>query len=370
MEIKPYLVVPKMIPQPTWGGDYIATFKQRSDEKLHTPIGQSYELSSESMLTSVTDSRDLPIELGDPSTGKTTAVIGDTNSLFSLQSLIDVNPVDVVGQPYLTARGNAMDILIKFTQAKGNSFQVHIKPGQTVGHWKAKPESWYFFEPGKATLGLKDPTPERLAAYKQTCQAILRVMEHLSDEVKMGVKTPGQAKVDAATYITTHSPFEYVHEINVPKDAVIDLSTGGIHHSWEEGESIPEGNIVYEVQLNVMDTDCTLRSFDKGKIGDGGKIRPIHIDEYFQALDIDPVRNDGPALMGNASDDVLFDTPYYKTRRSTTLISIPDSFQHVFVKEGVLEIAGLTVRKGASVFIPKSYQFNAISGATMIVTFF
>lgn len=370
MDIKPYLIVPKFIPQPTWGGNYIATFKGRTESDLSVPIGQSYELSSESMLTTISDSNDLPIEIGDPSTGKTTKVIGEKTSLFSLQSFMEEHPEEVVGQKYIAARGKTMDILIKFTQAKGNSFQVHVKPGVTMGHWKAKPESWYFFEPGKATLGLKDPTNDRLTEYKRTCESILSLMEELSSAVKTGTKTPGQAKVDAAAFLSTHSPFVFVNEINVPKDSIIDLSQGGIHHSWEEGGDIPNGNIVYEVQLNVMDTDCTLRSFDKGKISDDGKIRPIHIDDYFEALDTDPAHNDGPSLMNSASDTVLFDTPYYKTKKSSMLSPMSDSFQHVFVKEGILEIAGLTVRKGASVFIPKSFDFAPISTATLLITYF
>jgi hypothetical protein len=40
-----------------------------------------------------------------------------------------------------------------------------------------------------------------------------------------------------------------------------------------------------------MDKDCTLRSFDNGKIGDDGTLRPVHIDEYFQALNTDESAN-------------------------------------------------------------------------------
>ncbi len=354
MNCRPSIIVPKLIPQPTWGGEYIATYKSCVDPIITgLKIGQSYELSAESMLTSVTDSAQAPIEIGDASTGATTQVIGDSSSMFSLRSIMGTEP---------------MDILIKFTQAKGNSFQVHIRPGESVGHWKAKPESWYFFEAGKATLGLKHPTTESIAAYKKTCQEILSVMEQLSKDVKAGVKTPGQAKVDAASYIASNSPFQFVNELDVSKGTVIDLSAGGIHHSWEEGESIPDGNIVYEVQLNVMDTDCTLRSFDKGKIGDDGKIRPIHIDDYFAALDTDPTRNDVGRLVRRADGETLFATPYYTTKEVTTLMPHESSFQHVFVKDGVIELAGLTVRKGASVFIPKGFDFSPISGATLIVT--
>lgn len=351
MNICPYLIVPKLIPQPTWGGDYIANYKGITNPKiLSMKIGQSYELFSGTMLSTVTDPRDLPIEIGDPKTGKTVDVIGDTSTMFSLQSLIDQDPEAVLGKAYLEKYGPKMQILIKFTQAKGNSFQVHVRPGQQLGHWKPKPESWYYFEQGRATLGLKDPTPKRLTEYRQICLEIQARVKGLGERVKNKEISHEDAQYEIASFIQEHSPYDYVNMIDVPKGSVIDLSNGGIHHSWEEGADIPLGNILYEVQVDVMDDDCTLRSFDKGKMAEDGSIRPIHIDDYFSALDSDPQRNETESGISQISGSTIFSTPFYRSQLNVAEHSIDtiykeDSFIHRFFSMD-------SVQRGWSIFIP------------------
>ena len=119
--LRPYFIVPKLIPQPTWGGDYISAYKGIFDSTVTSvAIGQSYELSLDSMLSESFDSTLVPIEIGDPKTGNTTATIGNVEQLFSLQSFIDQNPEDVLGTKALQVHGKRMNVLIKFTQAKGN----------------------------------------------------------------------------------------------------------------------------------------------------------------------------------------------------------------------------------------------------------
>ena len=70
------------------------------------------------------------------------------------------------------------------------------------------------------------------------------------------------------------------------QDEIIDLSEGGIHHSWEENAvNHPQGNIVYELCKDIMDPVSSIRSFDKGKIKDDGTVREVHIDSYFELVD-------------------------------------------------------------------------------------
>ena len=52
-------------------------------------------------------------------------------------------------------RRQKIGLLIKFTQAKCNSYQLHIRKKLANVKWRPKPESWFFFEPGIITLGLK-----------------------------------------------------------------------------------------------------------------------------------------------------------------------------------------------------------------------
>lgn len=387
MILRPYFIVPKLIPQPTWGGDYIGNFKGITDPRVTSvAIGQSYELSSDSMLSSSTDSRTVPIELGDPKNGKTTATLGTVEDLFSLQSLIEQNSEDVLGTHAVQVHGNRMHVLIKFTQAKGNSFQVHVIPGKEFAHWKSKPESWYYFEPGKATVGLKNPTPERLAAYKNACVTIANLAERLQSDVASKSMSVEEAKQLLQAQISVENPLQYVNEVPTETGTIIDLSSGGIHHSWEEGDSIPLGNVVYEVQVNVMDNECTIRSYDKGKIGADGTVRPVHVEDYFLALDTDLSHNDVSSTIqlptstevNGATQSNLFTTPYYSSKEVTFTGTYHEdsssSFHHLFVKEGSIQCSSgdvtLVAHKGSSVFIPAAVDYSLVSpsAATVIIT--
>jgi mannose-6-phosphate isomerase class I len=391
MIIQPYLLAHKLVPQPTWGGAYIVSFKGLTEESLKQMIiGQSYELACDSSLSTVKRSTELPVEIANASDGKTQEVVGAGHTLFPLQKLIDENPEAVLGKSAIERYGKTMQILIKFTQAKGNSFQVHVRPGVVVGQWKAKPESWYFFEKGKVTLGLKSPI--QIDAYKQVCKEVETKANELSAKIKAGTVSLADGKNELATFIASHNPLQYVNELVVDKNTLIDLSEGGIHHSWEEGSEIPDGNIVYEVQVNVMDKECTLRSFDKGKINDDGSLRPIHIDDYFAALDSDEARNNPTAHMGKRVDlsdggtktTRIFETLQYNTlelefaREYEGLHTRPgddNSFHHLFVKEGSVDLSTqqgfLHLEKGSSVFVPASipsYKLLTSQTATVIKT--
>ena len=80
-----------------------------------------------------------------------------------------------------------MPLLIKLTQAKGNSFQLHIKPGVKHERWVPKSESWYYFEKGKADLRHKRGIP--MTDYKNACVEIDRYMQDLGQEVINGKET-------------------------------------------------------------------------------------------------------------------------------------------------------------------------------------
>jgi mannose-6-phosphate isomerase class I len=253
-----------------------------------------------------------------------------------------------------------MPLLIKFTQAKGNSFQLHVKPG-TVSRWKAKPESWYFFEKGLVTLGLKKNTD--VHAYKETCLRIDTYMKDISKKIHDNALSPQEAKAEAQAYIQNQNPWQFVNKMDVAKESCIDLTRGGIHHSWEEDSNqYPDGNIVYEVQQDVSDDSSTLRSFDQGKLKNDGNIRPLQIDDYFTYLDTHETANDPNVLIQKRHDTTVFRTPYYTTEKllltKTIKAHVPNSFVHVFVTDGAVRIETSTgsvrVTKGHSCFIPWS----------------
>jgi hypothetical protein len=112
--------------------------------------------------------------------------------------------------------------------------------------------------------------------------------------------------------IQGENPTKFVNVHRVKKHAIVDLSNGGIHHSWEEDPAaIPLGNIVYEVQLDVTDEDSTIRSFDKGKMQQNGDVREIHVEDYFKYLDTRPETNNLSLAVQKRTGSSLLSTPYY-----------------------------------------------------------
>ena len=294
--LKPYLVIPKLISQPTWGGDMIVKMKSwDTDLSLgNLKIGQSYELFSGSKLsTSSTDSSspEFRPEVGNADSDEIEAQFAlQPNTYTSLDDLISADPVGVLGKTVYEKHG-IMPLLNKINHATGNSFQLHIPSGTPHDRWKAKPESWYYFEDGLVTFGIKKGID--VEDYKQCCLDVEAKMKELSQLCMTGVLEIGSAREQARDYIIQHHPKQFVNEHVIEKDTLLDLSGGGIHHSWEEDTTrFPIGNFLYEVQYDVMDPVSTIRAFDQGKIKGDGSIREIHVTDYFRFLDRSDETND------------------------------------------------------------------------------
>ncbi len=347
MDLRPYLVIPKFIQQPTWGGTYIRTLKgwEHLPFLKDSKIGQSYELYGNSKLAvSITDSADprfIP-EVGYPDKPQV------MEEYFPLKEKDDWIPLSA-----------SMPLLIKINQASGNSFQLHVPTGRASDHWKPKPESWYFLEPGSITFGVRNGTD--IAAYRAACEKIDAAMRAFSESVKTGALPLEEARSQAAALIAEINPWQFVNRLNTEKYDVVDLSGGGIHHSWEEDPQRTLGNVVYEVQHDVMDPVSTIRSFDQGKIKDDGSVRGLTIADYFQYLNTDPGANDIANARQKSDGEHVLRTPYYRMDEITLTqpreFSGADSFVHVFVRDGraAVEANGVTVRisAGHSCFIPE-----------------
>ncbi len=346
---KPYLILPELVEQPTWGGDYILKLKNwhTKPELQNKKIGQSYELYGASLLTET---------IIDSSSSDFSSTLDKT---LTLDELITQNPQVVLG-PKVYEEYGKMPLLIKLNQARGNSFQLHIKPRQEHPRWKPKPESWYFLENGYISCGIKKGID--VNEYKQTCVNIEVKMRELSNQVQTGEKGIEEARQEAQIFIKEQNPWQYINLYNTNKYDLIDLSQGGVHHSWEANDELPLGNIVYEVQLDVMDEFCTIRSFDQGKIKEDGSIREIHIDDYFTFLDTSEERNDIQNLRRTRSGNNLLHTPYYSLDivevTNQVKMETKDSFHHLYVQEGNVEVitsnGKVQITTGHSCFIPYS----------------
>jgi hypothetical protein len=347
---RPYLVIPKLIEQPTWGGKYILDMKNWSAIKDFTgkKIGQSYELFSGSKLllniNASTDSRFVG-ELGSP----------DEPTVFNKTGY--EKDVDYVNLADVTDMVEKIP-LIKLNQSNGNSFQLHIKKGVPDNRWLPKPETWYYFEDGLVTYGIKKGID--LEDYKNACKKIETEMKKLSVEVINKNLSLSDAKLKANTLVKEINPWQFVNTHVVKKHSVVDPSLGGIHHSWEEDlENYPLGNVLYEIQKDVMDPVCTIRSFDKGKIKSDGSIREINVSDYFKYLDTDPSHNDIAKMTPNREGNSLIKTPDY----SLDILELDNEFEdktdgtfvHLFVRDGAVEVSTsdgrVLVAAGHSCFI-------------------
>ena len=362
---RPYLIIPLFIEQPTWGGSYIVSYKQIQDEELRArKIGQSYELYGGSILSLSSSSADSQFQNDLVEYNKTGRLSSESNYI-KLQGLIDKNPTQILGPSF---PNKTMPLLIKFTQALGNSFQIHVKKSQKQSRWKPKPESWYYLEDGIITYGIKKGV--NMQEFKQVCLAIEEKMLALSTSLKIGALSYGRAKEKAESFIKSVNPWQFVNVHKVKKHSIVDLSPGGIQHAWEEDPvSYPLGNVLYEIQLDVTDDESTIRAFDKGKIQPEGTLRTMHIEDYFSYIDTDPEHNDLSLAMKKREGQSLLHTSHYSldvaTIQKEVVVENPSSFIHIFVLEGELRVETptrtLSVEKGHSCFIPRAVKTFALS---------
>lgn len=386
---RPYLVIPKLVAQPSWGGEWIAETKGWSDQAslAGVKVGQSYELFSGSNLSLEASSLDPAFqgELTDSYSVETaTRPVGSV----SLASLVELSPDDVLGSDIAANSGGVINVLIKLTQAMGNSFQVHIKDGIEHPFWQPKPESWYYLEPGLITLGAAPDVDWR--AYQEALTALNNQIEMLAAQVKSGAMSYEAAQPRISELVEKYNPWAFVNTVRIGKNQLIDLSGGGLHHSWEEDSArFPLGNVLYEVQLQAMDRNSTLRAFDKGKMSKNGTIRALNIDDYFELIDRHPEANrpethmaEPKALESGEAHDLaaLLDTKYYRLNRLT--LKRPGAgytekagvYRHLFIQEGSAEIStnggSLVLTRGHSCFVPASageYSVNSTSDKTVVL---
>lgn len=379
---RPYLVIPKLIEQPTWGGDYIVTSKgwAARGNLGSIRIGQSYELFSGSNLSLVRSSDD-PMFEGELTNSTDVEQPTKLSGAIAVADLVASSPADVLGAAVVQERGDKLELLIKFTQALGNSFQVHIKAGLRHPKWKPKPEAWYYFEPGYITLGVK--SAPGWDEYEAAVRAVESGMRSISGRLAAQELTHEEAQRLAQDVLTRHDPWQYVNVVQVGKDELVDLSAGGIHHSWEEdGSKAPLGNVLLELQAEAMDAVSTFRSFDKGKLGRDGSVRPVHIDEYFEAIDRsadanDPARHLRKPEVRRQTEDFeyshLLDSPYYNldmvrfTKAGSVYGEQLDRYKHLFVKRGRISVSAhgceIIVGEGHSCFVPANAGYLTVTSS-------
>jgi len=362
----PWRIADELIEQPSWGGRYIIDIKGLGIDPAWAgkKVGQSYELARSSVLI-------------DPESGEHRA----------LPELIAEAPSDLLGAAVISKFGPDLSLLIKLTQAKGNSFQVHLPVGKKLGHWLPKPEAWFYLAPGLFTFGLRKGV--KFADFSDALLKIDALMKDLSCRVTTGAIDVQTARALAQVHIAQIDPKQYVNTVNARPDDIVDLTAGGIHHSWEEDDdAVPEGNLVYEVQVDVPDWQCSMRGFDKGKMLDDGGLRDTHVRDYLATIEQDDYHNDlshhirkpiATSQARGATVEGLFQTPYFLLDRIVLApgMKIAQSteagFHHLFIFNGSARIGDCVLDRGQSYIVPAvagNYELSASeSGATIFKTY-
>src|SRR5581483_1895457 len=109
---RPYLVVPKLIEQPTWGGQYIAKAKgwQHLKDLDTLKIGQSYELFSGSNLSLLDSTLDAEF-FGEITNRDAAETPTKPDNTISLELLTKSSPEEILGKEVVAHRGPKINIL-------------------------------------------------------------------------------------------------------------------------------------------------------------------------------------------------------------------------------------------------------------------
>lgn len=121
---------------------------------------------------------------------------------------------------------------------------------------------------------------------------------------------------------------------------VVFIPAGTVH-------AIGAGILLAEIQQS---SSVTYRLYDYGRLSADGKPRELHIDKALDVAALSPA----PASFGfggHLGDCRCFTADLFACSGQAELYAGEDSFLHLLVIEGELELGGLHAGKGESVFI-------------------
>lgn len=373
-----FLVIPRLIIQPTWGGNYILKKKKlNSFKNKNFCIGQSYELFHKTKLAYCSKLPEIKQGFPEIADSNGNIIKATTLEYIDLFEEAKKNSLLLFG-PSVCNRYSKFPLLIKFTQAHSNSFQIHLKSNISHPKWKAKPEIWYYLKPGIITLGIM-PNID-IEEYENTCLMVYKYMLSLSNKIIQKKISLYDAQKKAFNFIKKNDPHEFVQTHEIKENTIIDLTSGGIHHSWENcPEKYSYGNVVYEIQKDVCDDISTIRSFDQGKFNPDGSIRSLHIEDYFKFLDTNFENNLFENHVKKLDSKLVFEASFFSLQKifvnGKKKINLDSSFNHIFVLNGSIncetEENMITVDEGYSAFIPyacSKYYLNSKKSIVLITS--
>ena len=259
-----------------------------------------------------------------------TEVANGSHAGDSLRDLIEVYMDELVGGKIYDAFGNHFPLLMKFIDAADDlSIQVHPDDDYALEHDDSlgKTEMWYIM-----------PSPEDASIYlgwnQDTNPALVR--EAIQDG----------------------SLARYMRDYKVHAGDAALIPAGTVH-------AMRKNTILAEIQEN---SDANYRLYDYNRLGDDGKLRPLHIEKSLDVLNYaakqNAVRHPEPVMNGavNVEDTDFFTVNLMALNKAVQRDYAPlDSFVAFMCIDGACTITALdcesedktvSVRKGEAVLIP------------------
>lgn len=325
MNYYPYKFQP-LLKKIIWGGDKITKFKGL-DTQL-SEIGESWEVSDVEGSVSI-------VENGDQK-GK------------SLSELLQLAPVEILGDKVFKKFGQRFPLLIKFIDAeKDLSIQVHPDDAMaaTRHNGKGKTEMWYVIE--------SKPGSKLISGFNRKVEP--EELEGLIKEDKI---------------------VDVLRSYEVKKGDVFFLPAGRIH-------AIGAGLFVAEIQQT---SDITYRIYDYKRTDANGNERELHIDLAKEAIDYNSYEDLYTVIDSPDEDkEPLVSCNYFETNLITVSVEKPvsydysnlDSFKIYICTEGSGKIYFdadnyIDIKQGETALVPaiiKSLRFSAQTELKLIETY-
>jgi len=266
------LVFEPILKEVIWGGEAICRFKRTPCERKG--IGESWEVSV------------LPNAVSVVSTG---SLSGKT-----LEEVIEMAPVELLGQSVIDRFGKRFPLLVKFIDAAADlSVQVHPDDDVAMArhHSSGKSEMWYVIDalPGSRLVS--------------------------------GFSVP-MDKAEYTRRVVDGSLEEVLRYIEVKPGDVFLLPSGRVH-------AIGAGIFLAEIQQS---SDITYRMYDYNRRDAQGQLRQLHVEEAGDAIDYSPI-TEGKTLYQKRDNDVvpLVGCSYFQVNciRLTCQLEIPRSYRDI-----------------------------------------
>ena len=173
------------------------------------------------------------------------------------------------------------------------------------------------------------------------------------------------SREEVAKAIEENTILDLLNKVDIKKGDLYHVESGTIH-------AICANTIIYEIQQN---SNATYRLYDYNRRDDNGNLRPLHIEKSLDVINYKPSTNKQITSLEENADyklSLMSDTAYYHAEildlyKTYDLKMTDETFRHLLVLEGELEINGQKYIKGDSVFIDAEDITYTLNGQAQVI---